>query len=166
MKVKDLIEKLKRMDSEETVASALWVSSDVSEYAQMLGHKLTQEEINTALNEVEDSCDAEVGINWASLEVAIDCIVDGRSTPQKSMKDLTGENSIHIIYTNESDEIMITMLSDGSGSVYERRSHIRPDEINEIEYTIDADGAIHADDTIYDGDMNIIREYWEDTYKK
>ena len=79
MKIKDLIEKLQRLNPEETIAHSLWISSDVYETAKVLGYQLTEVEINTVLNDIERHEDAEHGINWATIEIAIDNIIDNRT---------------------------------------------------------------------------------------
>ena len=77
MLVKDLIEKLQKMDENETVASALWTSTDVQGVADNEGVEITQEQINDVLEQVEDGDDS-VGINWESIR----CAVQNIGTPK------------------------------------------------------------------------------------
>jgi hypothetical protein len=70
MRIKDLIKHLEAYDPETACAYALWLPDDVREQAE--GHHLADEDVETILGKVQDSHDANIGINWEVIDCAID----------------------------------------------------------------------------------------------
>jgi hypothetical protein len=55
-----------------------WDTDDVSLVCENMDIVLTDEEKIRVLNVMCDSHDAEIGINWKSVEYAIECVIDER----------------------------------------------------------------------------------------
>ncbi|MEC8306439.1 MAG: hypothetical protein VXZ72_01070 [Chlamydiota bacterium] len=55
-----------------------WSTEDVLHQAKQKGVNLTEDEANEILLEMERKHDADVGINWETIDVYIDDLVDAR----------------------------------------------------------------------------------------
>lgn len=78
MKVKEWIEKLQKRDPEEIIAMELWQAGDFEEAANDMDKQLTSKEIIACMNLSEISHNAEIGINWDSIQCNIESIIDDR----------------------------------------------------------------------------------------
>jgi hypothetical protein len=67
-KVSEVIAYLQQRDQEEVVLCALWVDEDV----QNLAHTLSTAQASTVLQIAAKHHDANLGINWETLQSAID----------------------------------------------------------------------------------------------
>ena len=70
MNIKDLIEHLETYDPETPCAYDLWLPDDVKCVDET--REFTDDEIANVLDHVQDTRDATLGINWDTLEYAID----------------------------------------------------------------------------------------------
>ena len=55
-----------------------WSTEDVLHQAKQKGVKLTEDEANEILLEIERKHDADIGISWETIDVYIDDLVDAR----------------------------------------------------------------------------------------
>jgi len=55
-----------------------WSTEDVLQRAKDNDVKLTEDEANSILLEIQRDYDADVGINWETIDVYIDDLVDDR----------------------------------------------------------------------------------------
>ena len=58
--------------------SIIWSTEDVLHQAKEKGVKLTEDEANQILLQMERKHDADIGINWETIDVYIDDLVDAR----------------------------------------------------------------------------------------
>ena len=58
--------------------SIIWSTEDVLHQAKEKGVKLTEDEANQILLQMERKHDADIGISWATIDVYIDDLVDER----------------------------------------------------------------------------------------
>ncbi len=58
--------------------SIIWSTEDVLHQAKEKGVKLTEDEANQILLQMERKHDADIGISWATIDVYIDDLVDAR----------------------------------------------------------------------------------------
>ena len=58
--------------------SIIWSTEDVLHQAKQRDVKLTEDEANSILLEMQRDYDADVGINWETIDVYIDDLVDER----------------------------------------------------------------------------------------
>ena len=56
----------------------IWSTEDVLHQAKGRGVKLTEDEANEILLQMERKHDADIGISWATIDVYIDDLVDSR----------------------------------------------------------------------------------------
>lgn len=76
MKVRDLIDHLRRCHSrEDIIAASLWTAEDVMRRALEDGIAITKEQAEAVLDEAEDRHDANFGISWDVLDVHIATIL-------------------------------------------------------------------------------------------
>ena len=58
--------------------SIIWSIEDVLHQAKEKGVKLTEDEANQILLQMERKHDADIGISWSTIDVYIDDLVDER----------------------------------------------------------------------------------------
>ena len=58
--------------------SIIWSTEDVLHQAKEKGVKLTEDEANEILLQMERKHDADIGISWTTIDVYIDDLVDAR----------------------------------------------------------------------------------------
>ena len=58
--------------------SIIWSTEDVLHQAKEKGVKLTEDEANQILLQMERKHDADIGISWTTIDVYIDDLVDAR----------------------------------------------------------------------------------------
>ena len=58
--------------------SIIWSTEDVLHQAKEKGGKLTEDEANQILLQMERKHDADIGISWSTIDVYIDDLVDER----------------------------------------------------------------------------------------
>jgi hypothetical protein len=58
--------------------SIIWSTEDVLHQAKQKGVKLTEDEANEILLEMERKHDADIGINWETIDDYIESLVDVR----------------------------------------------------------------------------------------
>ena len=58
--------------------SIIWSTEDVLHQAKEKGVKLTEDEANQILLQMERKHDADIGISWGTIDVYIDDLVDER----------------------------------------------------------------------------------------
>ena len=58
--------------------SITWSTEDVLHQAKEKGVKLTEDEANEILLQMERKHDADIGISWTTIDVYIDDLVDAR----------------------------------------------------------------------------------------
>ena len=58
-----------------------WSTEDVLHQAKEKGVKLTEDEANEILLQMERKHDADIGISWTTIDVYIDDLVDARDYP-------------------------------------------------------------------------------------
>ena len=58
--------------------SIIWSTEDVLHQAKEKGVKLTEDEANQILLQMERKHDADIGISWSTIDVHIDDLVDER----------------------------------------------------------------------------------------
>lgn len=66
---------------DDVIAVAIWTVADVMAKAKKMKVRLTKEEANSVLWDVERFYRAEEGINWNTIEVSIRSIVQQRAQP-------------------------------------------------------------------------------------
>jgi len=77
MKVHQLIKLLQDYHQpDDSIAASLWSQDDI--YNCISPDKLTQEECNQVLDEIDENHDAETGISWGTCHYYIDKIITER----------------------------------------------------------------------------------------
>ena len=71
----DAARRLARGDDKQCVAVAVWCSQDVIDAAEERGIKLTPDQADEIIDYVDRKQDAEIGINWAVINSAIDWLI-------------------------------------------------------------------------------------------
>jgi len=66
------IEKYKKQIIDGEAISSIWVIDDIKQLSEQMGKPLTHDQQIEALANVEHNFDANEGINWDSLEYAIE----------------------------------------------------------------------------------------------
>ena len=80
-RMRALLSRLRReRDPEEIVAVSIWDCEDVHGQAQSMNISLTPAEAEAVLEDMEQNHDAEIGLNWRSMEAAINRVVAKRSS--------------------------------------------------------------------------------------
>lgn len=74
MTIKELKEHLRNYPDSMPIAYALWLPDDVIETANAIGVTLNDEQIADVLHHVDNSHDANYGINWQTIESAINSL--------------------------------------------------------------------------------------------
>ena len=75
MEVKEWIKVLKKMDPEETICVHYWQIGDVLHMAEEMDEKVTREEAQEILEEIEDNIDSEMGVSWTSIRCGIEDLI-------------------------------------------------------------------------------------------
>jgi Ca2+-binding EF-hand superfamily protein len=75
MKVKECIKVLNKLDPEETICVHYWQIGDVLHMAEEMDEKVTNEEAQEILEEIEDNIDSEMGVSWTSIRVGIEDLI-------------------------------------------------------------------------------------------
>jgi len=73
---REVIKRLEGYKPDEHIAVAIWCEQDVIEQAEHRGIKLTQEEAQDIVDEIDRKQDCSIGINWDVLDVYIDELVN------------------------------------------------------------------------------------------
>jgi hypothetical protein len=69
--VREVIKHLESYKPDEHIATAIWCEEDVIGRAKELGIKLTTEEAQAILDEIDRKQDCSLGINWDTLDYFI-----------------------------------------------------------------------------------------------
>ncbi len=73
MQVKDLIQKLQEWyKPEDHLAVHIWCIDDVTGTADEIGVKLTVDEANEILDDIDRHIDCDLGITWVTIKCAIE----------------------------------------------------------------------------------------------
>jgi Ca2+-binding EF-hand superfamily protein len=75
MKVKEWIKVLRKLDPEESICVHYWQIGDVLHMAEEMEEKVTKEEAQEILEEIEDNIDSEMGVSWTSIRVGIEDLI-------------------------------------------------------------------------------------------
>ena len=75
MKVKEWIKVLNKLDPEETICVHYWQIGDVLHMAEEMDEKVTNDEAQEILEEIEDNIDSEMGVSWTTLRVNIEDLI-------------------------------------------------------------------------------------------
>ena len=79
-RMRALLNRLRReRDPEEVVAISIWDVEDVRGQATVMKVMLTLAEIEDVLEDMEHNHDAEIGLNWRSMEASINRVVGKRT---------------------------------------------------------------------------------------
>lgn len=84
-RMRALVSRLRReRDPEEVVAISIWDAEDVRGQAEAMNVSMSKVEMEDVLEDMEHNHDAEFGLNWRSMEAAIERIIAKRPTPKPS----------------------------------------------------------------------------------
>jgi hypothetical protein len=72
MKVKEWIKMLQKSNPEESVCIHMWQVEDVIEQAKEIGKRVTKNEAQEILEEIEDNIDSELGVSWTTIRIGIE----------------------------------------------------------------------------------------------
>ena len=75
MKPTEWIERLQTLDPEESICVHYWQIGDVLHMAEEMGEKVTNDEAQEILEEIEDNIDSEMGVSWTSIRVGIEDLI-------------------------------------------------------------------------------------------
>jgi Ca2+-binding EF-hand superfamily protein len=75
IKVKEWIKVLNKLDPEESICVHYWQIGDVLHMAEEMDEKVTNDEAQEILEEVEDNIDSEMGVSWTSISVGIEDLI-------------------------------------------------------------------------------------------
>ena len=75
MKVKEWIKVLSKLDPEESICVHYWQIGDVLHMAEEMNEKVTNDEAQEILEEIEDNIDSEMGVSWTSIRVGIEDLI-------------------------------------------------------------------------------------------
>ena len=75
MKAKEWIERLQSLDPDETICVHYWQIGDVFHIAEEMGEKVTNDEAQEILEEIEDNIDSEMGVSWTTIRVGIEDLI-------------------------------------------------------------------------------------------
>jgi hypothetical protein len=75
MKVKDWIKVLNKLDPEETICVHYWQIGDVLHMAEEMDEKVTNDEAQEILEEIEDNIDSEMGVSWDNIRSGIEDLI-------------------------------------------------------------------------------------------
>ena len=75
MKVKECIKVLKKLDPEETICLHYWQIGDVLHMAEEMEEKVTKDEAQEILEEIEDNIDSEMGVSWDNIRSGIEDLI-------------------------------------------------------------------------------------------
>lgn len=78
MKIRELIDHLNTYDPEQEVAYDLWTIEDVECQLDERNEVMTEAEMIEVIELVEGTKDATLGINWTTIDCAIDEVIDLR----------------------------------------------------------------------------------------
>lgn len=70
------IQKAKQVLKDAGYIGVYWCDDDIREAAKNMGIELTDDQVNDIIGYIERKHDANIGINWESIEVFIDMIVN------------------------------------------------------------------------------------------
>ena len=78
MKVKDIIKKLeKHVDQDTEILIDIWHTNDIIETAKDMEIDLTSKQVKEVMEQLENTHNAEIGINWDTIENAINEVFEG-----------------------------------------------------------------------------------------
>lgn len=72
MKIYELIEKLQKMDKNDTLCSILWTADDILNNDSFYTEYLSHNDISIILNTLEENHDSTYGITWDTIEAEVD----------------------------------------------------------------------------------------------
>ena len=75
MKVKEWIKVLRKLDPEETICVHYWQIGDVLLMAEEMEEKVTNDEAQEILEEIEDNIDSEMGVSWDNIRSGIEDLI-------------------------------------------------------------------------------------------
>ena len=75
MKVKEWIKVLSKLDLQETICVHYWQIGDVLHMTEEMDEKVTNDEAQEILEEIEDNIDSEMGVSWTTLRVNIEDLI-------------------------------------------------------------------------------------------
>ena len=75
MKPTEWIERLQTLDPEESICVHYWQIGDVLQMAEEMDEKVTNDEAQEILEEIEDNIDSEMGVSWTSIRVGIEDLI-------------------------------------------------------------------------------------------
>jgi Ca2+-binding EF-hand superfamily protein len=75
MKVKEWIKVLRKLDPEESICVHYWQIGDVLHMAEEMGEKVTNDEAQEILDEIEDNIDSEMGVSWDNIRSGIEDLI-------------------------------------------------------------------------------------------
>jgi len=75
MKVKEWIKALRKLDPEESICVHYWQIGDVLHMAEEMEVKVTKDEAQEILEEIEDNIDSEMGVSWDNIRSGIEDLI-------------------------------------------------------------------------------------------
>lgn len=76
MNIREYIKYLENnYDCDTEIVNAIWLGDDIRQYAEELGIEITKEQVTHVIEWLDHNWDADLGINWNTIELAINEIV-------------------------------------------------------------------------------------------
>jgi hypothetical protein len=75
MKTKEWIKLLQKLNPDESICVHYWQIGDVLLKVVEMGEKVTNDEAQEILEEIEDNIDSEMGVSWTTLRVNIEDLI-------------------------------------------------------------------------------------------
>ena len=78
MTVNDLIERLKQLPKDQSIAYVFWQPEDIKAEADSMSVELNKQEVEDVLFDMQDNADCEFGMTWTSVKCSIENIIENR----------------------------------------------------------------------------------------